>query len=452
METSRSKVVKVSDTLTLGLQEDVLLEILSYLPVKSLLRFRCVSQEWYALTKSPYFISKHLVHRSRCSNPHHPCLLFLSRLAGSSENNFKPLLGFSLLRDEETTFLRLPFWNLTSQRRDGLWLVGSSNGLVCCVLLIGIKNDKNRTTEGEEDNATVFQQLIVVWNPATERFRFLPKPNNNITLDQDEEEDILRVKDNSLSCPLIGFDFVHDHDITEYKLVRVFHHDSDDPYDHGKVLTTFRAQVFVQITNSWRQAKNELGFPSCENSFASTSITLNGVLYWKVQRAGDECCVLSFNLREEVFNVIQLPIDLRNHDDWGGLQLYSWRNSPATVALDYSANDDLNAALWVMSTDQESKRSCKNVAQIQNPAWTRQFRFKYLVISEATRLLGSWKDQFLFASDKSDEVFDAAADNIVPQDLFSYDPKSETKRKILKDGERIKFCGGVNYVESLVPV
>lgn len=271
MDTSRRKVVKVNDSRTLGLQEDVLEEILSKLPVKSLLRFRCVSQEWYALTKSSYFISRHLMHRSSCSDPHHPCFLFLSRL-GFSENNSKPPLGISLLRDEEITVLRLPFLSeLTSRRDVGLRFVGSKNGLVCCGVLKGIENNKNRTTEGEEDNAPVFQHSIVVWNPATEQFRFLPKPNNIIPLDQDEEEVILYVEDNYCSLSsfaLIGFDFVYDHDITEYKLVRVFDHDSDDPDDHGEVVTTFRAQVFVQSTNSRRQAKNELGFPSCENSLA----------------------------------------------------------------------------------------------------------------------------------------------------------------------------------------
>ncbi|KAL5769476.1 hypothetical protein ACOSP7_013630 [Xanthoceras sorbifolium] len=42
------------------LPEDMIIEILSILPVKSLIRFRCVSKSWYALVKSSSFISKHL--------------------------------------------------------------------------------------------------------------------------------------------------------------------------------------------------------------------------------------------------------------------------------------------------------------------------------------------------------------------------------------------------------
>ncbi|KAL5854579.1 hypothetical protein ACOSQ4_004381 [Xanthoceras sorbifolium] len=42
------------------LPEDMIIEILSILPVKSLIRFRCVSKSWYALVRSSSFISKHL--------------------------------------------------------------------------------------------------------------------------------------------------------------------------------------------------------------------------------------------------------------------------------------------------------------------------------------------------------------------------------------------------------
>lgn len=40
--------------------KDMMVEILSRLPVKSLLRFRCVCQFWYNLVKDPIFIYKHL--------------------------------------------------------------------------------------------------------------------------------------------------------------------------------------------------------------------------------------------------------------------------------------------------------------------------------------------------------------------------------------------------------
>ncbi|XP_030934680.1 F-box/kelch-repeat protein At3g23880-like isoform X2 [Quercus lobata] len=48
------------------LPEEIVLEILARLPVKSLLRFRCVCKTWYSYITSPNFISTHLL----CYNNH----------------------------------------------------------------------------------------------------------------------------------------------------------------------------------------------------------------------------------------------------------------------------------------------------------------------------------------------------------------------------------------------
>lgn len=39
---------------------DMIVETLSRLPVKSLMRFKCVCKSWYSLVKDPNFIYKHL--------------------------------------------------------------------------------------------------------------------------------------------------------------------------------------------------------------------------------------------------------------------------------------------------------------------------------------------------------------------------------------------------------
>ncbi|KAM5580605.1 F-box only protein 8-like [Rosa sericea] len=443
METSRSQVVKLSYTLALGIPENVLVEILSKLPVKSLLRFLCVSQEWHALTKSSYFITRHLVHHSSCSDQSRPCLLFLSRLAGSFEDDCKPLLGFSLLRDEEITFLGLPSLPNLTIKTVALKLVGSSNGLVFCHVID--TENWTSTTEEKHDIASRFRELLIVWNPATQQFRCLPEPKNNISLEQEEEA----------TSVLFAFDCVHDHDISEYKLVRVFSHGSDDPKDHGKEVTTFEAQVFNRSTNSWRQVKDKLEFPSYKSCFESTATTLNGVLYWKVVQKSDECYVLSFSLHEEVFSIIQLPIGIRylNRDDynWTTVPLYSWKDSPAIVVTDYSANGNPNIVLWVMSANEESKSNTnESGTQMRTPTWVQQVRFKCSVL-DGFSMIGRWKDQFLFTSKKKNEAA-GATDDIEPEDLFLYDPRSDTKRKIVKHAVRIKFIQVENYVESLLPV
>ncbi|GMY17969.1 f-box/kelch-repeat protein [Fagus crenata] len=44
--------------------EDVMLNILSRLPTKSLTRYKCVSEVWLALIENPDFFSKNLLNHS----------------------------------------------------------------------------------------------------------------------------------------------------------------------------------------------------------------------------------------------------------------------------------------------------------------------------------------------------------------------------------------------------
>ncbi|KAK7839379.1 putative f-box protein [Quercus suber] len=46
--------------MTSNLLQDLIAEILIRLPVKSVVRFLCVSKEWYSLITSSYFIKMHL--------------------------------------------------------------------------------------------------------------------------------------------------------------------------------------------------------------------------------------------------------------------------------------------------------------------------------------------------------------------------------------------------------
>ncbi|PHU24664.1 hypothetical protein BC332_09771 [Capsicum chinense] len=58
----RSKNMDVDGTMEVRLQEEIIMDILSRLPVLSLLRFKCVSKYWMTLISEPYFTLKHLNH------------------------------------------------------------------------------------------------------------------------------------------------------------------------------------------------------------------------------------------------------------------------------------------------------------------------------------------------------------------------------------------------------
>nr|XP_011468402.1 PREDICTED: F-box/kelch-repeat protein At3g06240-like [Fragaria vesca subsp. vesca] len=67
-----------------GIEEDVVEQILSTLPPKSLMRFKCVSKRWCALITDPRFVAKHF-SISKQNNRSTPCVL-LKRLLHEDYN------------------------------------------------------------------------------------------------------------------------------------------------------------------------------------------------------------------------------------------------------------------------------------------------------------------------------------------------------------------------------
>ncbi|KAL6222386.1 hypothetical protein ACLB2K_005778 [Fragaria x ananassa] len=148
---------------------DVVVEILSRLPVKSLLRFLCVSKGWHGLIKSSYFTAFHLQRSD--SN-----LLLFKRKTPDFEDSMP------LFRNESIhVSLDLPFINCPTMQFS--FPLGSSNGLVC----LGLCDLREEQLE-----------YIVVWNPATKQFRFLPETDAHY---------------------LMGLEFFHD--TRDYKVVNI---------------------------------------------------------------------------------------------------------------------------------------------------------------------------------------------------------------------------------------
>ncbi|KAM7516189.1 hypothetical protein LguiA_005772 [Lonicera macranthoides] len=73
------------------LQEEVIVEILSRLPVKSLLKFKSVCKGWYEIIKNPYLINKHLHNHYENDNGH----LLVQRFIPESQ-----LYGFESFTDK----------------------------------------------------------------------------------------------------------------------------------------------------------------------------------------------------------------------------------------------------------------------------------------------------------------------------------------------------------------
>ncbi|XP_058187773.1 F-box protein At5g49610-like [Rhododendron vialii] len=228
--------------------EDVLMLILSRLPVKSLLRFKSVCKNWYSLIQSPCFIS---LHNNR--SPKKESLL-VKRL-------IKPHPTFSLsLVSNETPIhdLDVPF---VSPRFHDLHLSGSSNGVVCLT-----------------DPST---KIIMLYNPAMREFRLLPQPYFGI--------------DNI--CNGLGFAF--DPKTNDYKVLIVVRlYKTNDR----------RVQIYDTSTDSWREivaiVPKDIQF--CSRPYRLT--WLDGVFYWVASDPNSSYyTIIAFHMFDELFEQVFLP-------------------------------------------------------------------------------------------------------------------------------------------------
>lgn len=165
------------------LPEDlIVVDILSRLPVKSLLRFRSVSKTWYALITNPNFIKIHL----RCTNSDKlitfsHCLenFYVTSCDAEPSDNCS----------DNVACTSLPVKVFHFDPNACVDIVGSCNGMVSVHGVIGGK------------------PASALWNPATKQFRYLELSG-----------------DSAASIPLsfIGFGFVSD--TCDYKVVEFQFH------------------------------------------------------------------------------------------------------------------------------------------------------------------------------------------------------------------------------------
>ncbi|XP_004305860.1 PREDICTED: F-box/kelch-repeat protein At3g23880-like [Fragaria vesca subsp. vesca] len=131
--------------------QDVIEEILPRLPVKSLLRFRCVCKSWRALISASLFAKKHLGHATVTSR-----LQILE--FGSGE--YEPGSNVANLKVASRQ-LDVPRWcsadvhfvSLAQASTRTIRIVGSCNGLICLQVSRG---------------------LFLLWNPCTKKRRCYP--------------------------------------------------------------------------------------------------------------------------------------------------------------------------------------------------------------------------------------------------------------------------------------
>lgn len=248
------------------LPEDVVIEILSRLPVKNLLQFKCVCKSWYAIITSPNFISKHLRNYYSKSDDS-DCLLVQYCVTQAGE-----LESLELLLDETPKVLsyaslgNMPFYSP--------FLCGPCDGIFYMY--------RN------------YYDFRAFWNPAVNEFKFLPPlPNPPSNFSYSPQYDAY------------GFGL---HPVTkDYEVVVMKDYWREKQEERGGCRYPLRVFVYSSSTGSWRHWGDLSRYYYLQNN--KCYICMNGVFFWlgSYEIFGDPEVIISFDMATETCQEIQLP-------------------------------------------------------------------------------------------------------------------------------------------------
>ncbi|KAE7995678.1 hypothetical protein FH972_000449 [Carpinus fangiana] len=269
------------------LPEDLLTLILLWLPVVSLLRFKCVCKSWYALITHQNFVRKHLLHNKN-SNTH----LLLKTSNKTMEDYVVSTISYEELQISPLT-QPLPPQYFENGAEFGIGVVGSCNGLVC----LRAYNTLN----------------VVIWNPTTRETKVVPESN-------------LPIFAPAGYCTRIqGMGFGFDAKTNDYKIINfvsMYERNFDDYFMKDVKEIIYQKEVYSLSTDSWRKVDG----PQCF-IFENTMTCTTGMGSWLAYVNEPDLFVLSFDMSDEVFLKTPLPDNVFGH------RLFVLNESIAMVAL-----------------------------------------------------------------------------------------------------------------------
>ncbi|WZZ64237.1 hypothetical protein YC2023_075607 [Brassica napus] len=276
---------------------DLISEILSKLPAKSVGRFRCVSKLWSSITTAPYFINK-FETQSRQKKPS----LLVTFKKGDR------LFVFSIPQDRQSsnephTIPSQPVhsYHMTYPKSRRFFPRASVHGLICC-----------------------FQKAkkLIIWNPTTRKLYTLTKPEKRW----------------KYATFLLGYDPTD----AKYKVLCIRFGETTD---EGCVLTLGSAQ------ESWRRIKtNHKHYVYTYPAYVCT----NGFIYYtayadKTDRIG---FIMSFDVRSEKFRMIKYP--------WNAYWYFSVLTYQGMLACLRSNIPGHSMTLWILQDAEKHVWSPKN--------------------------------------------------------------------------------------------
>ncbi|PHU21388.1 hypothetical protein BC332_06495 [Capsicum chinense] len=241
---------------------DITIQILLKLPVKSLLRFKCICKSWGSLVEDPQFIM--LYHDSSKNDVNHQ-KIFVTGGECDNKDDYFYAVDAPLQHDFVASLIEPSIPEINQSSRVS-FTSSSSNG----ILLLIFPYD-----------------LIVLWNPTIRESRKIPIPIPK-----------KKMMERKLFPAIYGFGYVSS--TCDYKIVRVGKKDTSDSY--------YEVDLFSTRSKSWKLIGK---FPP-KNFFSERDIvTIDENVYiiamtdlsWSM----NESTILSFCLEKEQFQQVLFP-------------------------------------------------------------------------------------------------------------------------------------------------
>ncbi|CAI9776837.1 unnamed protein product [Fraxinus pennsylvanica] len=238
-----------------GIPLEIVFNILSRLPVKSLLQFKSVNKAWHALISSPEFIKEHLNRASDIDNFIFHRFMYI-KVRPFSRQDLSQSFDFS-------TFNKVPARLPLNSQFVNAEVVASCNGLV----LLYMNHEKH-----------------LLWNPSTGNYKEISGLHRN------------RLNIQSYNR-LYGI--AHDASIDEYTVISA-----------ARVSHSQNQETIVSVYNCRTNCCNYItGFPYWIFRNQQGAV-VNGAPHWLVSNGhgdGEGCAIIYFDLSNETFKEVAKP-------------------------------------------------------------------------------------------------------------------------------------------------
>ena len=277
--------------------DDVVFDILTQMPVKSLIRFRCVSKSLNSIITNPNFIKKHFNRPNANNNGY---LLYLRRSEDyySLRNELCTVVCNSDKTLSHVSRFQIPFSHVR--------IVDFCNGIFC------MYNYNNNN-------------IVYLWNPSTRKFKMLDYTRFCF----------------SFTSGFVSLGFAYHSQNNDFKILRIV---SFKRILGEQLRRTVLAEVYTLSTDSWRKVV----ISKIEFIAEPTHLFFNGALH-SIASSQDYKFILSFDLNDERFREIMLPPNYLDGARQHSQSLAVFKGSLALIVLGENLVGDRDICdIWVM--------------------------------------------------------------------------------------------------------